>query len=126
MNLHFWIICCIAQHLDLQSYNQSVLFSSDSFYSTHYCNIWFISAIDDVAGELSPKLKLFKFSNRPLHSRTEQASGDASNDFTALLENTPPATWSYADGDGFTGKLLYIYTSGTTGLPKAAVISNAR
>ncbi|KAI5635963.1 AMP-binding enzyme domain-containing protein [Phthorimaea operculella] len=87
------------------------------------------SAVQDVASELSPNLKLFKFTHRPLNpanpSKTLE-SGDAVSDFTALLEATPPAPWTRADGDGFTGKLLYIYTSGTTGLPKAAVITNAR
>ncbi|CAB3249824.1 unnamed protein product [Arctia plantaginis] len=86
------------------------------------------SAIQDVLSELSPSLKLFKFTNRPLNtfnSRSE-GSGDDITDFINLLETTPPAPWAKADGDGFQGKILYIYTSGTTGLPKAALITSAR
>ncbi|KAJ8726236.1 hypothetical protein PYW07_000934 [Mythimna separata] len=86
------------------------------------------AAIQDVAKELSPSLKLFKFSQRPLNTTNPrvESSGDDISDFTNLVETTPPAEWTLADADGFQGKLLYIYTSGTTGLPKAAVISNAR
>ncbi|KAL0849046.1 hypothetical protein ABMA28_013409 [Loxostege sticticalis] len=87
------------------------------------------SAIQDISKELSPSLKLFKFTHRPLQtSSPKQAlgSGDTIPDLTCLLEATPPAPWTLADADGFHGKLLYIYTSGTTGLPKAAVISNTR
>ncbi|XP_004929240.1 long-chain fatty acid transport protein 4 isoform X2 [Bombyx mori] len=86
------------------------------------------SAVQDVAGQLSPSLKLYKFTHRDLNSSSGKSGegGDAIQDFTNLLETTPPATWTLADGEGFEGKLLYIYTSGTTGLPKAAVISNAR
>ncbi|CAH0603273.1 unnamed protein product [Chrysodeixis includens] len=85
-------------------------------------------AIQDVIKELSPSLKLFKFSHRPLNTSNSRSEGggDAITDFTNLLETTPPAPWTLANADGFQGKLLYIYTSGTTGLPKAAVISNAR
>lgn len=86
-----------------------------------------ISAIQDIASELGSSIKLFKFTHRPLNpSQSADGSGDSIRDFTAMLETTPPAPWSLADGDGFHGKLLYIYTSGTTGLPKAAVISNSR
>ncbi|XP_061707046.1 long-chain fatty acid transport protein 4-like [Cydia pomonella] len=86
------------------------------------------TAIQEVAGQLSPSLKLFKFVHRPLNSANPEAksSGDQIADLTSLLETTPPAPWSLADADGFHGKLLYIYTSGTTGLPKAAVISSSR
>uniref|UniRef100_A0A2A4K8S3 Very long-chain fatty acid transport protein n=1 Tax=Heliothis virescens TaxID=7102 RepID=A0A2A4K8S3_HELVI len=86
------------------------------------------AAVQEIAKDLSPSLKLFKFSQRPLNPSNSRAegSGDGITDFTNLLETTPPAPWTLADADGFQGKLLYIYTSGTTGLPKAAVISNAR
>ncbi|XP_072936362.1 long-chain fatty acid transport protein 4-like [Epargyreus clarus] len=87
------------------------------------------SAIQDISSQLDPKLKLFKFTHRPLNLSSPgetQGGGDGILDFTVLLENTAPAPWSLADADGFQGKLLYIYTSGTTGLPKAAVISNSR
>ncbi|CAG5056666.1 unnamed protein product [Parnassius apollo] len=86
------------------------------------------AAVQDVANQLDPSLKLFKFSHRPLKPSEPEAkgSGDEIVDFTSLLESTPPAPWSLATADGFHGKLLYIYTSGTTGLPKAAVISNSR
>ncbi|XP_041977078.1 long-chain fatty acid transport protein 4-like [Aricia agestis] len=86
------------------------------------------SAIKDVMDELSPKLKIFKFTHRRLNpsSAEYQASGDSAGNLTDLLDATPPGPWKMADGDGFSGKLLYIYTSGTTGLPKAAVISNSR
>ncbi|XP_049872890.1 long-chain fatty acid transport protein 4-like [Pectinophora gossypiella] len=98
------------------------------------CNVLIFSdeyqpAIQDVAGQLGSDLKLFKFTQRPLNTTNPVkpgATGDSITDITCLLEATPPARWSLADGDGFTGRLLYIYTSGTTGLPKAAVISNAR
>ncbi|XP_047041487.1 long-chain fatty acid transport protein 4-like [Helicoverpa zea] len=86
------------------------------------------AAIQEIAKDLSPSLKLFKFSQRALNPSNPrvEGSGDGITDFTNLLETTPPAPWTLADADGFQGKLLYIYTSGTTGLPKAAVISNAR
>ncbi|CAH0726566.1 unnamed protein product, partial [Brenthis ino] len=86
------------------------------------------SAIQEISSQLDPKLKLFKFTHRPLNASTSEklASGDGICDFTALLETTPPAPWTLADANGFNGELLYIYTSGTTGLPKAAVISNSR
>lgn len=89
---------------------------------------FFISAVQDVLSELSPSLKLFKFTHRPLNTSnpSSKGSGDNITDLTNLLESTPPAPWTVAAGDGFEGKLLYIYTSGTTGMPKAAVISNAR
>ncbi|XP_037297680.1 long-chain fatty acid transport protein 4 [Manduca sexta] len=88
----------------------------------------YMTAIQDVQSELSPSLKLYKFTHRPLNPSNpkSQNSGDAVADFTNILETTPPADWTLANADGFEGKLLYIYTSGTTGLPKAAVISNAR
>ncbi|XP_026756910.2 long-chain fatty acid transport protein 4-like [Galleria mellonella] len=87
----------------------------------------FQSAIQDISKELSPSLKLFKFTHRPLNTSSPKASADDGfTDLTYLLESTPPAPWTLANGDGFGGKLLYIYTSGTTGLPKAAVISNSR
>ncbi|CAF4767741.1 unnamed protein product [Pieris macdunnoughi] len=87
----------------------------------------YLSAIHDVSSQLDPKLKLYKFSHRPLKSpKSEKASGDGIPDFIDLLEVTPPAPWTKADGFGFQGKLLYIYTSGTTGLPKAAVITTSR
>ncbi|XP_045542793.1 long-chain fatty acid transport protein 4 [Papilio machaon] len=86
------------------------------------------AAVQEIASELGDSIKLFKFTHRPLNPSKSSAdgSGDSVRDFTAMLETTPPATWSLADADGFHGKLLYIYTSGTTGLPKAAVISNSR
>ncbi|XP_059059383.1 long-chain fatty acid transport protein 4-like [Achroia grisella] len=85
------------------------------------------SAIQDISKDLSPSLKLFKFTHRPLNTSNPKTSiGDGFTDLTSLLESTPPAPWTLANGDGFCGKLLYIYTSGTTGLPKAAVISNSR
>ncbi|XP_063358606.1 long-chain fatty acid transport protein 4-like [Cydia amplana] len=86
------------------------------------------TAIQEVVGQLSPSLKLFKFVHRPLNTAHPEAkaSGDQVPDLTSLLETTPPAPWALADADGFHGRLLYIYTSGTTGLPKAAVISSSR
>ncbi|CAH0404707.1 unnamed protein product [Chilo suppressalis] len=85
------------------------------------------SAVQDISSQLSPSLKLFKFTQRPLNpSNPKESSGDAVPDLTSLLEATLPAPWTLANADGFRGKLLYIYTSGTTGLPKAAVISNTR
>ncbi|XP_047987565.1 long-chain fatty acid transport protein 4-like [Leguminivora glycinivorella] len=86
------------------------------------------TAIQEVVGQLSPSLKLFKFVHRPLNTANVEvkSSGDQVADLTVLLETTPPAPWTLADADGFHGKLLYIYTSGTTGLPKAAVISSSR
>ncbi|XP_028039800.1 long-chain fatty acid transport protein 4-like [Bombyx mandarina] len=87
----------------------------------------FQSAFDEISNEINPAIKLYRYNRRPLN-----ASGDAvrvvesENDFTHMLETTPPAPWSLSEGEGFTGKLLYIYTSGTTGLPKAAVISPSR
>lgn len=87
----------------------------------------FVTAIKAIQSELSPTLKLYKFSHRPLNSKlVARKDEDSFTDFTSLLEHTPPDPWRLADAEGFTGKLLYIYTSGTTGLPKAAVISNAR
>ncbi|KAG7311656.1 hypothetical protein JYU34_002710 [Plutella xylostella] len=88
----------------------------------------FQSAIQDIAKDLSPSVKLFKFSHRPLNpgSKAGGGVGDQVEDFTSLLEKTAPAPWTLADGEGFHGKLMYIYTSGTTGLPKAAVISSSR
>ncbi|KAL4718035.1 hypothetical protein ACJJTC_004450, partial [Scirpophaga incertulas] len=82
------------------------------------------SAIKEVSKDLSPSIKLFKFTHRPLNTNAKEIVGES--DLTSLLETTPPAPWSLANADGFRGKLLYIYTSGTTGLPKAAVISNTR
>lgn len=86
------------------------------------------SAVQDIVSELNPSLKLMKFTHRSLNPSNERlkSTGDGIIDLTNLLETTPPAPWTIADGDGFQGNLLYIYTSGTTGLPKAAVISNAR
>ncbi|KAM3962773.1 long-chain fatty acid transport protein 4 [Aphomia sociella] len=85
------------------------------------------SAIEAISADLSPSLKLFKFTHRPLDpSNPKKSANDKYTDLTCLLETTPPTPWTLADADGFCGKLLYIYTSGTTGLPKAAVISNSR
>ncbi|CAK1603335.1 unnamed protein product [Parnassius mnemosyne] len=97
------------------------------------CNVLIFSeeyqaVVQEIANQLDPSIKFFKFSHRPLKPSEPEAkgSGDGIVDFTSLLESTPPAPWSLATADGFHGKLLYIYTSGTTGLPKAAVISNSR
>ncbi|XP_072936361.1 long-chain fatty acid transport protein 4-like [Epargyreus clarus] len=85
------------------------------------------SAIQDVKKDLSPSIKLYKFTRRPLNTSNESVRvAESNNDFTAMLENTPPPNWFPSDGEGFNGRLLYIYTSGTTGLPKAAVISPSR
>ncbi|KAJ0181726.1 hypothetical protein K1T71_002448 [Dendrolimus kikuchii] len=86
------------------------------------------SAVNEVLNQLSPSIRLYKFTHRPLKldNNKDMASGDGITDFISLLETTPAAQWTLANADGFEGKLLYIYTSGTTGLPKAAVISNAR
>ncbi|XP_026324359.1 long-chain fatty acid transport protein 4-like [Hyposmocoma kahamanoa] len=87
----------------------------------------FEPAIKAIQSELSPRLKLYKFSHRQLNSKIVTKQDESPfTDFTSLLEYTPPGPWQLADAEGFSGKLLYIYTSGTTGLPKAAVISNAR
>ncbi|XP_038222804.1 long-chain fatty acid transport protein 4-like [Zerene cesonia] len=87
----------------------------------------YLSAVQEISGQLDPSLKLYKFTHRPLNSpKPEKASGDGIPNLTDLLEATPPAPWTKTDGYGFQGKILYIYTSGTTGLPKAAVISNSR
>ncbi|CAG5056665.1 unnamed protein product [Parnassius apollo] len=87
----------------------------------------FEQAIQEIAKELNSSIKLFKFTRRPLNLSSDSVKVvESSDDFTALLESTSPATWSLSDGEGFNGKLLYIYTSGTTGLPKAAVISPSR
>ncbi|XP_049872799.1 long-chain fatty acid transport protein 4-like [Pectinophora gossypiella] len=86
----------------------------------------FDSAIQDLKKELKPSLKLFKYTRRPLSPTSNAVALVDNNDFTALLESTPPAPWTPSEGEGFNGKLLYIYTSGTTGLPKAAVISPSR
>lgn len=84
--------------------------------------------IQDISSQLDPKLKLLKFTHRPLNKNPVEVngSGDGIEDLTDLLERTPPAPWTLADANGFQGRLLYIFTSGTTGLPKAAVISNSR
>lgn len=99
------------------------MFKPTISYILHYL----FAAIQDISSQLSPSLKLFKFTHRPLNTTNPQTPiGDSIPDLTYLLETTPPAPWTLADAEGFNGKLLYIYTSGTTGLPKAAVISNAR
>ncbi|OWR45591.1 long-chain fatty acid transport protein 1-like [Danaus plexippus] len=88
----------------------------------------YLSVIQDISSQLDPKLKLLKFTHRPLNKNPVEVngSGDGIEDLTDLLERTPPAPWTLADANGFQGRLLYIFTSGTTGLPKAAVISNSR
>ncbi|CAH0603274.1 unnamed protein product [Chrysodeixis includens] len=87
----------------------------------------FAAAFQDIAKELNPSIKLYKFTRRPLNTSPDAVRVvETSNDFTAMLESVTPAPWSQADSDGFNAKLLYIYTSGTTGLPKAAVISSSR
>ncbi|XP_028162675.1 long-chain fatty acid transport protein 4-like [Ostrinia nubilalis] len=84
-------------------------------------------AFQEVKNDLNPSIKLFKYTHRPLNtSGTAVQVADSANDFTSMLETTPPLPWFKSEGDGFNGKLLYIYTSGTTGLPKAAVISSSR
>lgn len=85
----------------------------------------------EVLPELDPKLKLFKFTNRPIAKPGNPAANNfeiSPNkiDLSAALDVTPLEPWYQSDGEGFTGRLLYIYTSGTTGLPKAAVISSSR
>ncbi|OWR45592.1 fatty acid transport protein [Danaus plexippus plexippus] len=86
----------------------------------------FESAIQDVRKEIPNNIKLLKFTRRPLNASDGMKTAESPEDFTHLLETTPPAPWSLTEGEGFLGKLLYIYTSGTTGLPKAAVISPSR
>ncbi|XP_063529147.1 long-chain fatty acid transport protein 4-like [Cydia strobilella] len=87
----------------------------------------FESAINDIANQLDPSIKLLKYTRRPLNTSGDGVRvAESNNDFTAMLESTPPAPWTFSEGDGFNGKMLYIYTSGTTGLPKAAVISSSR
>ncbi|XP_064292349.1 long-chain fatty acid transport protein 4-like isoform X2 [Plodia interpunctella] len=87
----------------------------------------FEAAFQEISKELDPKIKLFKFTRRPLNTSPDSVKVvDSPDDFTSLLETTPPAPWTLSEGGGFNGKLLYIYTSGTTGLPKAAVISSSR
>ncbi|XP_063838763.1 long-chain fatty acid transport protein 4-like [Ostrinia nubilalis] len=81
----------------------------------------------DLKADLDPSTKLFKFNKRPLNiSNNEPPVAHSANDFTSMLEATPPLPWFRSEGDGYNGKLLYIFTSGTTGLPKAAVISSAK
>lgn len=86
----------------------------------------FLPAIQDVRKEIPNNIKLLKFTRRPLNASDGMKTAESPEDFTHLLETTPPAPWSLTEGEGFLGKLLYIYTSGTTGLPKAAVISPSR
>ncbi|KAL4715153.1 hypothetical protein ACJJTC_012200 [Scirpophaga incertulas] len=87
----------------------------------------FETAIQEITRELSPSIKLYKFTHRPLNTSSDAGRVvESTNDFTAMLESTPPSNWFKSEGDGFNGKILYIYTSGTTGLPKAAVISSSR
>ncbi|CAG9567342.1 unnamed protein product [Danaus chrysippus] len=86
----------------------------------------FESAIQDVRKDIPNNIKLLKFTRRPLNASDGMKTAEAPEDFTHMLETTPPAPWSLSEGEGFLGKLLYIYTSGTTGLPKAAVISPSR
>lgn len=89
-------------------------------------NINLFPVFQEVTNELNASLKLYMFTRRPLNTSDSVKVVDFPNDFTSMLEATPPAPWSLSDGEGFNGKLLYIYTSGTTGLPKAAVISSSR
>ncbi|CAK1549763.1 unnamed protein product [Leptosia nina] len=87
----------------------------------------FETAMDEVRKDLSPSLRLFKFTRRPLNTSSDSVKvAESPTDFTHLLETTAPAPWAKAESEGFNGRLLYIYTSGTTGLPKAAVISSSR
>uniref|UniRef100_A0A1L8D6P9 Very long-chain fatty acid transport protein n=1 Tax=Plutella xylostella TaxID=51655 RepID=A0A1L8D6P9_PLUXY len=87
----------------------------------------FESAFEAISKDLPPSLKQYKFTRRQLSTSPDHVKvSEGCNDFTALLEATPPAQWFPSEGHGFNGKLLYIYTSGTTGLPKAAVISSSR
>ncbi|XP_013200626.1 long-chain fatty acid transport protein 4 isoform X2 [Amyelois transitella] len=87
----------------------------------------FESAFQEISKELDPSIKLYKYTRRPQNTSADSVKVvDSPDDFTSLLETTPPAPWSLSEGGGFNSKLLYIYTSGTTGLPKAAVISSSR
>ncbi|CAH0404706.1 unnamed protein product [Chilo suppressalis] len=87
----------------------------------------FEAAFQEISEELNPSIKLYKFTHRQLNTSNDAVKVvESSNDFTSMLESTPPAKWTKSEGDGFNGKILYIYTSGTTGLPKAAVISSSR
>ncbi|CAG9784546.1 unnamed protein product [Diatraea saccharalis] len=87
----------------------------------------FEPAFQEISQDLNPSIKLYKFTNRKLNPSNDGVRVvDSTNDFTSMLESTPPAAWTKSEGDGFNGKILYIYTSGTTGLPKAAVISSSR
>lgn len=86
---------------------------------------YFLLAIQDVKKELNPAIRLLEFTRRPLSPSPNVGQvADSQNDFTSMLETTPPGQWFLSDSDGFNGKMIYIYTSGTTGLPKAAVISS--
>ncbi|CAH2104835.1 unnamed protein product [Euphydryas editha] len=87
----------------------------------------FESVIQDIRKDIDESIKILKFTRRPLNTSDSGVKvAESENDFTHLLETTPPAQWSLSEGEGFTGRMLYIYTSGTTGLPKAAVISPSR
>lgn len=96
-------------------------------YLSVYVSYHLHAAIQDVAKDLRPSIKLFKYTRRPLNTSGDGVKvAESSNDFTAMLESTPPSPWHLTEGNDFNGKMLYIYTSGTTGLPKAAVISSSR
>ncbi|XP_041971166.1 long-chain fatty acid transport protein 4-like [Aricia agestis] len=87
----------------------------------------FDAAVNDIKKDLSPSIRLLRFTRRPLNTSPEAVKvAETPDDLTHMLETTPPASWSMSEGEGFNGRLLYIYTSGTTGLPKAAVISPSR
>lgn len=125
-NLLMWCEICRSLY-ELTKYTSS-FYNKCKINGFCYLNANIFSAIQDILSELSPSLKLFKFTHRPLNTSNSRSegSGDGIEDFINLLETTPPASWTLADGEGFQGKILYIYTSGTTGLPKAAVITSAR
>lgn len=136
-----WIFCVsspstkkplVISHTRINLTMQNVIkYLKRQFKSLLWRNMWheiFLAAVTEVLNQLSPSLRLYKFTHRPLklQNMEQPASEERITDFICLLERTRPAEWTLANADGFEGKLLYIYTSGTTGLPKAAVISNAR
>ncbi|KOB79132.1 Fatty acid transport protein [Operophtera brumata] len=64
---------------------------------------------EEVSKELNPSIKLFMFTRRPLNTSDSVKVADSPNDFTSMLEATPPAPWTLADGEGFNGKLLMVF-----------------